>query len=222
MLAITTLVKNRAWVLPRFLACLEELDYPKGDSNEYTKYEGTGGIQISNALRKLWLTIKLRSLEIIFTGSLTRESRVMIYRSIQERVPKIAPFLKYDPNPYLVVYDGRLVWLYDAYTTTNRFPYATPYKDGYNYIRNSVKVTIDAGSKADAALIASELPGGPEATSRRGYGVIRMRLRRSEQMEDILSILEAAVRRHNLAWARLRVGDEEWMFRGRNGNGRGH
>jgi hypothetical protein len=86
----------------------------------------------------------------------------------------------------------------------------------------AVQLTIDAGSKADAALIASELPGEPEATSRRGYGIIRLRLRRSEQMEDILSILEAAVQRHSLAWARLRVGDEEWMFRGRNGNGRAH
>ena len=121
-----------------------EFDYPKGDANEYTKYQGTGGIPIKNGLRKLWLTIRLRSLEIIFTGSLNPESRVMIHRSIQERVPKIAPFLKYDPNPYLVVHDGKLFWLLDAYTTTDRFPYSSPYKDGYNYIRNSIKVTVDA------------------------------------------------------------------------------
>jgi uncharacterized membrane protein (UPF0182 family) len=121
-----------------------ELDYPKGDSNEYTKYQGSGGIPIKNGLRKLWFTIRLKSLEIIFTGSLTPESRVMIYRSIQERVPKIAPFLKIDPNPYLVVHEGKLFWLIDAYTKTDRFPYSTPYRDGYNYIRNSVKVTVDA------------------------------------------------------------------------------
>jgi uncharacterized membrane protein (UPF0182 family) len=121
-----------------------EFDYPKGDANEYTKYQGMGGIPIKNGLRKLWLAIRLRSLEIIFTGSLSPESRVMIHRSIQERVPKIAPFLKYDPNPYLVVHDGKLFWLLDAYTTTDRFPYSNPYKDGYNYIRNSIKVTVDA------------------------------------------------------------------------------
>jgi len=121
-----------------------EFDYPKGDANEYTKYQGTGGIPIKNGIRKLWLAIRLRSLEIIFTGSLNPESRVMIHRSIQERVPKIAPFLKYDPNPYLVVHDGKLFWLLDAYTTTDRFPYSNPYKDGYNYIRNSIKVTVDA------------------------------------------------------------------------------
>ena len=121
-----------------------ELDYPKGDKNEYIKYQGTGGIPIKNGLRKLWLAIRLRSLEIIFTGYLNPTSRLMIYRSIQERVPKIAPFLRYDPNPYLVVDGGKLFWILDAYTTTNRFPYSEPYRDGYNYIRNSIKVTVDA------------------------------------------------------------------------------
>ncbi len=122
-----------------------ELDYPKGDTNEYTRYQGTGGIPIKNPLRKLLLAIRLRSLEIIFTRYLNPESRLMVYRSIQERVPKIAPFLKYDPNPYLVVYDGKLYWIIDAYTVTDRFPYSEPYLEGrYNYIRNSVKITIDA------------------------------------------------------------------------------
>jgi len=121
-----------------------ELDYPKGDSNEYTSYGGTGGIPIKNGLRELWLAIRLRSLEIIFTGYLNPTSRIMVHRSIQERVPKIAPFLKYDPNPYLVIHDGKLSWLLDAYTTTDRYPYSSPYKDGYNYIRNSIKITVDA------------------------------------------------------------------------------
>lgn len=84
----------------------------------------------------------------------------------------------------------------------------------------ALHVTIDAGSRADAELIASELPGRPEATSRRGYGVIRLRLRDPRETRDILGILESCVERHHLAWARLRVGDDEWMLRGRNGNGR--
>lgn len=123
---------------------LPEFDYPMGETNATTKYQGSGGIPIKNSFRKLLFALRLKDLEIIFTRYLTPESRVMIYRSIQERVPKIAPFLKYDPDPYLVTYDGRLFYILDAYTITDRFPYSTPYKDGYNYIRNSVKVTLDA------------------------------------------------------------------------------
>jgi hypothetical protein len=83
----------------------------------------------------------------------------------------------------------------------------------------AVHVTIDAGSKDEAELIAGELPGHPQATSRRGYGVIRLRLRRPEEAHELLPILERCVERHKLAWARLRQGDDEWMFRGHNGRG---
>lgn len=86
----------------------------------------------------------MRDLEIIFTKYLNPDSRFMVYRSIQERVPKIAPFLRYDPNPYLVVEGGKLYWIIDAYTTTDRFPYSSPHKAGFNYIRNAVKITVDA------------------------------------------------------------------------------
>ena len=86
----------------------------------------------------------------------------------------------------------------------------------------ALQVTIDAGSKADAELIAKELPGGPVPSSRRGYGIIRLRLRDPRETRDILGIVESCVERHHLAWAGLRLGDEEWMFRGRNGNGRSH
>ena len=81
----------------------------------------------------------------------------------------------------------------------------------------SVRVTIDVGSKGEAELIAGELPGEPQAGSWRGYGVIRLRLRDERDARDLLSILERCVERHSLAWARLRFGDDEWMFRGRNG-----
>jgi hypothetical protein len=86
----------------------------------------------------------------------------------------------------------------------------------------ALHATIDAGSKADAELIAMELPGQPVATSRRGYGIIRLRLRHPRETQDILGILEACVERHRLAWARLRLGDDEWMLRGHNGSGRLH
>lgn len=123
---------------------LAEFDYPAGDSNATIRYEGPGGLPIKNSFRRLLLAIQLRSLEIIFTRYLNADSRIMIYRSIQERVPKIAPFLRYDPDPYLVIHEGRIIWIIDAYTVTDQFPYSTPHGEGYNYIRNSVKVTVDA------------------------------------------------------------------------------
>jgi uncharacterized membrane protein (UPF0182 family) len=127
---------------------LEEFDFPQGDTNATTRYKGPGGIPIKNSMRKFLLTIQLKSLEIIFTRYLKPDSRLMVYRSIQDRVPKIAPFLAYDSNPYLVISNGKLYWMMDAYTTTDQFPYSTPYsalqQGRYNYIRNSVKITIDA------------------------------------------------------------------------------
>jgi uncharacterized membrane protein (UPF0182 family) len=123
---------------------LAEFDYPTGEANATTRYQGPGGIPIKNSFRKLLLAIQLKDLEIIFTRYLNPDSRIMLYRSIQERVPKIAPFLRYDPDPYLVVYDGRLMYMWDAYTVTDQFPYSTPHPDRYNYIRNSVKITVDA------------------------------------------------------------------------------
>ena len=123
---------------------LAEFDYPAGDTNATVQYEGPGGLPIKNSFRRLLLAIQLRSLEIIFTRYLNADSRIMIYRSIQERVPKIAPFLRYDPDPYLVIHEGRIIWIIDAYTVTDQFPYSTPHGEGYNYIRNSVKVTVDA------------------------------------------------------------------------------
>ena len=123
---------------------LAEFDYPKGDTNETVRYAGTGGLQIKSSIRKFLLAVQLKSLEIIFTKYLNPDSRIMVFRSIQERVPKIAPFLKFDPNPYLVVHDKKLFWIIDAYTITDQFPYSTPSEGRYNYIRNSVKITVDA------------------------------------------------------------------------------
>jgi uncharacterized membrane protein (UPF0182 family) len=123
---------------------LPEFDYPKGETNVTTRYEGTGGIPIKGGLRRLLFAIHLKSFELIFTGYLKADSRLMIYRSVQERIPKIAPFLRYDPNPYPVVSDGKLFYMLDAYTTTDRLPYSKRTAAGYNYIRNSVKITMDA------------------------------------------------------------------------------
>jgi uncharacterized membrane protein (UPF0182 family) len=122
-----------------------EFDYPEGETNVYTKYEGEGGVSIGSTLRKVAYSFRFGTLKILFSSSITEESLIMYRRTIEERVQALAPFLTYDGDPYLVVRDdGSLVWLWDAYTTTNRFPYSQPQENGLNYIRNSVKVVIDA------------------------------------------------------------------------------
>jgi uncharacterized membrane protein (UPF0182 family) len=123
---------------------LAEFDYPSGSANVFTNYHGSGGIPVGGFGRKLLIALRLKDWQILFTNYLKPDSRLMIYRSVQQRVPKIAPFLLYDPNPYLVVNEGRLYWVRDAYTTTDMYPYSTPTAGGYNYIRNSLKITVDA------------------------------------------------------------------------------
>ncbi len=122
----------------------EEFDYPKGDDNIFTRYQGEGGLPMSGLWRRLLFAIRFRSTDVLFAPNLTPESRVMMYRRIAERVQRIAPFLAYDPDPYIAISNGRMIWIQDAYTTSDRYPYSTSAGNRINYIRNSVKVTIDA------------------------------------------------------------------------------
>jgi uncharacterized membrane protein (UPF0182 family) len=127
----------------------KEFDYPKGDKNVYTIYQGSGGVHIKSFVRRLLFAIQFMDPQILFTTYLSPESRIMYNRRIDMRAGAIAPFLDYDGDPYLVVSDGKLYWMLDAYTTSNMYPYSRPAsgrfnKMGINYIRNSVKVTIDA------------------------------------------------------------------------------
>lgn len=125
-----------------------EFDYPIGDQNATTTYEANSGVPIDSFFMKLLFAWDLGIYQILFTDYFTQESKVLLNRNIRERVATIAPFLSYDADPYIVIDDGRLVWIQDAYTTTNRYPYSEPLERGsaraFNYIRNSVKVTIDA------------------------------------------------------------------------------
>ena len=121
----------------------EEFDYPRGDDNVFASYQGDGGIPLSNLLRRLMFALRFRSTDVLFSPNLTAESRVMMYRRIAERLQRIAPFLTYDPDPYLTISGWRLIWMQDVYLTSLRYPYSTS-RGGVNYIRNAVKVTIDA------------------------------------------------------------------------------
>jgi len=121
-----------------------EFHHPRGDDNVYTEYAGRGGVPLNGLFRRLMFSLRFRSSDILLTDVVLPQSRILYHRKISDRVQEIAPFLTYDSDPYLVIADGRLVWLYDAYTTTDRFPYSTPARRGFNYIRNSVKIAIDA------------------------------------------------------------------------------
>ncbi|WP_069130434.1 UPF0182 family membrane protein [Rhodohalobacter halophilus] len=123
---------------------VEELHYPDGDENVYTHYSGQGGIQIDSFFKKLLFAWELGDVNILLTDYITEESRLQIWRSVQERIGKISPFLQLDRDPYLVLNDGKLYWIQDAYTTSEHFPYSQRYRNSFNYIRNSVKVVIDA------------------------------------------------------------------------------
>ncbi|MEA2086624.1 MAG: UPF0182 family protein [Candidatus Caldatribacteriota bacterium] len=124
----------------------KEFDYPKGDENVYSTYAGNGGMPVSSLWRRILFSIKYSNMQILLTTNFTPESRIMINRNIQERVNKIAPFLGYDRDPYMVISkEGKLFWIQDAYSISSNYPYSTPVTGGYfNYIRNSVKVVIDA------------------------------------------------------------------------------
>jgi uncharacterized protein len=122
-----------------------EFDYPKGQDNAYATYEGTGGVPIGGLLRRMLFAQYFNDVNLLLTDYITRDSRIMIRRNIMERVRTIAPFLVLDHNPYPVVSEGRMFWIQDAYTTSSYFPSAQPAQDlDLNYIRNSVKILIDA------------------------------------------------------------------------------
>jgi uncharacterized membrane protein (UPF0182 family) len=126
-----------------------EFDFPQGDTNRYTSYEGSGGIRIGSGLRRMLLAYALDDLtKLPFSDDVTSDSRVLIHRNIRELVDSIAPFLIYDNDPYIVVGDdGHLYWMIDAFTESATYPYSRHYAAGgnhVNYIRNSVKAVIDA------------------------------------------------------------------------------
>ncbi|NKQ36092.1 MAG: UPF0182 family protein [Chloroflexi bacterium] len=126
----------------------EEFDYPQGSDNAYSEYAGTGGVEIDSFLKRLAFAIRSSDFNIILSDDIDNDTRILLHRQIQERIRQITPFLELDGDPYVVLTeDGRLIWIQDAYTLSNRYPYSEPTRLGngrvINYIRNSVKITVD-------------------------------------------------------------------------------
>jgi hypothetical protein len=143
----------------------QEFDYPKGDKNAYISYDGQGGVELKNLWRKFVFGWELGGTRFFFSGYPKSDSRIMFRRHIRKRVQELAPFLHFDEDPYIVLSEGKLYWIIDAYTTSSYYPYSEPYfgskangtQDamprqtfvpgylfGKNYIRNSVKTVVDA------------------------------------------------------------------------------
>ncbi|WP_457554386.1 UPF0182 family membrane protein [Candidatus Pyrohabitans sp.] len=162
---------------------MEEFDYPRGEENVYTTYEGDGGVVLDSGIKRLAYALRFGSAKIFLSNSITEESRIMYYRNIRERVKKLAPFLAYDSDPYLVVADGRLYWIIDGYTVSSNFPYSEP-TGKINYVRNSVKAVVDAYSGRVSFYIAEDEP------------VIRTYARAFPQLFKPLEEMPSELRRH--------------------------
>lgn len=124
----------------------DEFDYPDGNKNKYTKYTGNAGIELNLAARLLF-AIREGDVKLLVSSNIDSKSRIVIYRNIEERVRKIMPYLAYENDPYAVTADGKVFWIIDAYTTSSYYPYSEPYTGETgttNYVRNSIKVVVDA------------------------------------------------------------------------------
>lgn len=124
----------------------DEFDYPDGNSNKYTNYTGDAGISM-NFFNRVMFSIRETSMKLLVSSNISSDSKIIIYRNVIERVKKIMPYLSYENDPYAVTVDGKVYWILDAYTTSSYYPYSEPYDGkmgGTNYIRNSVKVVVDA------------------------------------------------------------------------------
>lgn len=125
----------------------EEFNYPSGEQNVYANYGGAGGVSIGSAWRRSLFATRFGDMKLLLSNDVAAESRVLYHRNIRDRLERVAPYLHFDADPYLVISEGRLVWMADAYTLSNRYPYSQPvsaFNQVFNYMRNSVKATVDA------------------------------------------------------------------------------
>ena len=164
----------------------KEFDYPAGETNIYTNYTGRGGVPIGSFIRRVLYAFQLGSLKIILSDDIKGNARILYRRTVMERATTAMPFLQFDGDPYLIVTDaGQLKWILDAYTESDAYPYAQRTADGTSYMRNSVKVVIDAYDGTVDAYIAD--PNDP---------VVNTYARIFKGIFKPLTAMPADVRRH--------------------------
>ena len=138
-----------------------EFDYPDGSENKYTTYEGKSGIKL-NLLNRILYAMREGNINILVSSNITSQSKILYVRNVVQRVEKIMPYLSYEEDPYMTIVDGQLYWILDAYTTSTKYPYSEPYRDeinGVNYVRNSIKVIVNAyDGSVDFYIVDEEDP----------------------------------------------------------------
>ena len=162
-----------------------EFDYPVGDQNEYTHYEGDGGVPVGGWLKRLLWALRFKSISVLLNTDVHAESRIMLYRRVLDRLQRLAPFLLFDQDPYIVLSEGKLYWICDAYTRTSYYPYSQPTGNFGNYVRNSVKAIVDAYDGTVDFYVAE--PGDP---------IIRSYQKIFPDMFKPLDEMSADLRRH--------------------------
>ena len=153
----------------------DEFSYPSGSDNVYTSYAGTGGVPLDTFFKRLAFAIRLGDTNVLLSDEINTQTRIQFHRQIQDRIQEITPFLALDEDPYIVLTDeGNLIWIQDAFTISNRFPYATPDREtGINYIRNAAKITVDAYNGSVTYYIADESDPIVQAYSRAFPGLFK-------------------------------------------------
>lgn len=148
------------WVIVGTSSPDGEFDYPSADNNAYTRYAGRAGVPVGSLFRRLLYAWKFSDANILLSGYITPSSKIIYDHTIGDVVRKTAPYLQLDQDPYLVIVDGNLYWIWDAYTVSSSFPYATPV-NGVDYMRNSVKIVIDAYN-GNATFYRMDTPDHPD------------------------------------------------------------
>lgn len=123
---------------------LPEFDYPLGEKNATYTYKGSKGVKVGGLMSRIAWAMRLGSSQVLFSSYIKPDSRVLMRRDLTSRLNELAPWLSFEDDPYPVIVDGRIVWIIDAYTHSEMYPYSQPLSGGVNYLRNSVKVTVDA------------------------------------------------------------------------------
>ena len=123
---------------------IREFDYPRADQNAYTVYSGKGGVKVGSLGRRVAWALRLGTAQILFSNYVKPASRVLIARDLTTRISRLAPWLVVDSDPYPAIINGRIVWFMDGYTASDHYPYSQQLSSGTNYVRNSVKITVDA------------------------------------------------------------------------------
>jgi len=214
----------------------QEFDYPRGEVNEYISYPGTGGVQLSNFWRKLVYAYKMDEFKLLLSSYPTSESRLMFRRQIQERVRKLAPFLEFDSDPYIINADGELYWIIDAYTTSSYFPYSEPfstreriqYKEGetdrslivqhdpafqgINYLRNSVKAVVNAFDGSVSFYIFDEEDPVIQVWNKIFPGLMQPRREMPEQLVGHVRYPADYLMMQGLVFAKYHMSDPEVFY----------